>query len=217
MSNSDQTVYSLKLKYKILNTDRDLELFPAKIIVDHVLGPIKCYRIIALREFTLIDGTTVKQGEVGGYVSSEHNLSQSGNCWIDKTSYVIRKGKLFDNVLMKNNSTYTGFHSETVTDSSGVEVSPLYGNDIFSENELIETPAKVEIDNDIIEKKLKLEELYPPEVRAQQKIKNDFMKYKLKDNFSVSSEFITKQESADNVLKSFSGMNEFYVIKDFNV
>ena len=35
------------------------------------------YRIRALKDFG-----SVKKGELGGYVSGEHNLSQYGSCWI---------------------------------------------------------------------------------------------------------------------------------------
>ena len=35
------------------------------------------YRIKALKNFS-----DVSKGDIGGYVSSYHNLSQSGNCWV---------------------------------------------------------------------------------------------------------------------------------------
>ena len=35
------------------------------------------HRIKALKDFG-----NVKKGELGGYVESEHNLSQEGNCWV---------------------------------------------------------------------------------------------------------------------------------------
>ncbi len=206
-------------KYQILNSDKDLLLFPPKVLVDYELGPITCYRIIALKDFTLIDGSKVRQGEIGGYVESENNLSQNGSCWIDKTSAVIHKGKLFDNVIMTDNSIFTGCGELSVIDKDGVEVVPRYGDVKISENDIIEfnPPKVVEDYKDVIKTKIELEEKYPPEVRAKQKIKNDFMKSKLNGKNSCLSNFITKEESTENILNSFSGMNEVYVVLDFNV
>ena len=52
------------------------------------------YRIRALKDFS-----DVKRGELGGWVSSEDNLSQEGNCWI------YNEAKCMDNAKMYNNST----------------------------------------------------------------------------------------------------------------
>ena len=35
------------------------------------------FRVIALKDFRL-----VKKGEIGGFIESEKNLSQSGNAWV---------------------------------------------------------------------------------------------------------------------------------------
>ena len=52
------------------------------------------YRIRALKDFS-----DVKKGDLGGWVSSEDNLSQEGNCWI------YNEAKCMDNAKMYNNST----------------------------------------------------------------------------------------------------------------
>lgn len=42
------------------------------------------YRIRALKDFG-----SIKKGDLGGIVSGEHNLSQSGNCWIHPPAFVV--------------------------------------------------------------------------------------------------------------------------------
>lgn len=51
------------------------------------------YRIEALKDFN-----DVKKGEYGGFVESEDNLSQDGNCW------VYGNAKLFDKSVVKDNA-----------------------------------------------------------------------------------------------------------------
>ena len=57
-------------------------------------GERTLYRIRALKDFA-----NVKKGDLGGWVSSENNLSQEGNCWI------YNEAKCMDNAKMYNNST----------------------------------------------------------------------------------------------------------------
>ena len=49
------------------------------------------YRIRALKDFS-----DVKAGDLGGYVESENNLSQFGNCWIYNKAKVFDKSKVYD-------------------------------------------------------------------------------------------------------------------------
>ena len=46
-------------------------------------GGIKLSRIKALRDFG-----NVKKGELGGYISSEKNLSHYGTCWVSDNAQV---------------------------------------------------------------------------------------------------------------------------------
>lgn len=61
------------------------------------------YRIRALKDFS-----DVKKGDIGGYVESEKNLSQEGNCWIYDNAVacdnaVVRDNSIVhDNVMVKN-------------------------------------------------------------------------------------------------------------------
>lgn len=53
------------------------------------------YRIRALRSFG-----NVKEGDIGGYVESEENLSHDGNCWIYDDAKVSGNAKIFGNAIV---------------------------------------------------------------------------------------------------------------------
>ena len=55
------------------------------------------YRIKALRDFN-----DVKKGDIGGYVESESNLSQLGDCWI------YDNAKVYDNAVVVGNAQVCG-------------------------------------------------------------------------------------------------------------
>ena len=40
------------------------------------------YRIRALKDFELLDGTIIHAGDLGGWVEKEDNLSQEGSAWV---------------------------------------------------------------------------------------------------------------------------------------
>lgn len=62
-------------KYKIVNETR-------------VIDGKTVYRIEALKSFGHI-----KKGEIGGFVESYDNLSQEGNCWIEKIAMYMKMQK----------------------------------------------------------------------------------------------------------------------------
>lgn len=61
------------------------------------------YRIIALKDFG-----DIKAGDFGGFVESENNLSQRGNCWIDGRAKVYRGAKVFYNAQISGNAQILG-------------------------------------------------------------------------------------------------------------
>ena len=63
------------------------------------IGGIKLYRIKALIDFenSIMD---VKKGDLGGYIESEENLSQEGNCWIDCDAIVCAKARVIENAIV---------------------------------------------------------------------------------------------------------------------
>lgn len=77
-------------KYKILKNEKND--FCGKTL----------YRIKALKDFTLIDGTEIKAGDLGGYVQSRKNLSQRGSCWICENAYVFDNARVYGNAMVSD-------------------------------------------------------------------------------------------------------------------
>lgn len=57
------------------------------------------HRIKALKDFG-----NVKKGELGGYVESERNLSQEGNCWVCGNAKVYDNAWVFGNAKVYGNA-----------------------------------------------------------------------------------------------------------------
>ena len=56
------------------------------------IGDRKIYRIEALKDFS-----NVKKGDKGGFIESEDNLSQIGDCWIYDDAMVYGNAKIYGN------------------------------------------------------------------------------------------------------------------------
>ncbi len=61
------------------------------------------YRIEALKDFG-----DVKKGDKGGYVESEKNLSQKGNCWIYDNAKVFGRAVIYDDAKVFGNAKIYG-------------------------------------------------------------------------------------------------------------
>lgn len=59
------------------------------------------HRIKALKDFG-----NVKKGEPGGYVESEHNLSQEGDCWVYGNAEVYDNARVYGNAWVCGNADY---------------------------------------------------------------------------------------------------------------
>ncbi len=57
------------------------------------------YRIKALKSFS-----NVKEGDLGGYVESEDNLSQKDNCWIYDNAKVYNNAEVYEDAKIFNNA-----------------------------------------------------------------------------------------------------------------
>ena len=77
--------------------NKKYELIKSKSIVTN--DGVVLYRIKALKDFC-----DVKAGDIGGYVESEDNLSQEGNCWIFGDAIVKGKAKVLDNATAIGNA-----------------------------------------------------------------------------------------------------------------
>ena len=56
------------------------------------------YQIKALKDFG-----KVKKGDLGGYIASEDNLSQTGNCWVFQNAMVSGNAKVLENAEIRGN------------------------------------------------------------------------------------------------------------------
>lgn len=63
----------------------------------------KLYRIVAIKWFN-----DVCCGALGGFVESENNLSQQGNCWIYDDAKVYENAKVLDDAVVADNSEVYG-------------------------------------------------------------------------------------------------------------
>ena len=79
-------------------------------------GGIKLYRIEALKDFS-----NVKKGDKGGFVESEDNLSQKGNCWIYHTAKVMDNAVVCGDALISDNAV--------VCDNAGIHDSAAVYDD----------------------------------------------------------------------------------------
>ncbi len=83
---------------------------------------ITLYRIQAVKDFA-----DVKTGELGGYIASENNLSQDGNCW------VYNYAKVYDNALVTGNAKIFDraniFGFATISESAMIyDLAMIYGH-----------------------------------------------------------------------------------------
>ena len=61
------------------------------------------YRIRALRDFS-----DVKAGDLGGWIESEKNLSQTGNCWIYDDAVAMEDAEVKDDATVGSHAVVSG-------------------------------------------------------------------------------------------------------------
>lgn len=88
------------------------------------------YRIRALKTIST-NLMLVQEGELGGFVESEFNLAQEGNCWIGDNAVVFKNARVYDNAIIRGHSYIYGnarvFHNATIQDSSCSNSTWIYG------------------------------------------------------------------------------------------
>ena len=103
----------------------------------------KLYRIEALKDFS-----DVKKGEKGGFVESEDNLSQNGNCWIYDDAKVFDNASVFGNAIVGENACIKDnarvFENAIVSGNAKIYgYAKIYGNALIYENAIVCENAKV--------------------------------------------------------------------------
>lgn len=66
------------------------------------------YQIQAVRDFTTSAGNAVKKGDLGGFVSGEHNLCHEGNCWVANNAKVKDQACVYENAYISDNVEICG-------------------------------------------------------------------------------------------------------------
>lgn len=80
------------------------------------------FRIKALKDFG-----NVKKGDIGGYIQSENNLSQFGDCWIYDNAVVRDNAKIYNNAVICDNARVCN-NARIWGDSKILNYSQVYGN-----------------------------------------------------------------------------------------
>ena len=95
------------------------------------------YRVKALKDFN-----DVKNGDIGGYIQSENNLSQYGDCWIYDNAVVIGKAIVCDNARVHNNAQVCD--NAIVRDNVQVwDNAQIYGNAYLHDNAKVSGNARI--------------------------------------------------------------------------
>jgi len=114
------------VKYQILKNDTITIKHPKKGL------PLKLYRIIALKKFS-VQGHTIREQEIGGYIQNEKNLSQYDDSWVSQF------GKVYDNVVLTD--SFVGhdaqvFENAQITNSKITGKVRVWGTSKITESEL---------------------------------------------------------------------------------
>lgn len=105
------------MKYKL--TDETKEWFELTL-----------HRIQALRDFELSDGTVIHNGDIGGWIEKESNLSQSDCCWVYGNAEVCGDAQVYDNAEVYGDAqvydnAYIGKNANIQATSDYMTISPV--------------------------------------------------------------------------------------------
>src|SRR5574344_2442999 len=113
-------------KYEL--TEEVKEYFNKKCII---------HRIKALKDFG-----NVKKGELGGFVESEDNLSQDGNCWIYDDARVVDNARVSGNAMVCDKAVLLA-NAQVYDDAKVYDNAEVYGDALVSDNARVFDYAKV--------------------------------------------------------------------------
>lgn len=105
----------------------------------------KLYRIRALKDFES-HGRKIRKGDLGGWVESEENLSQRGNCWVFDQSEVYGNSRVYEDAIIRNDSIIRDnaqIHGNAhISDCDVNDNANIYG-DFYANRSSIESNANI--------------------------------------------------------------------------
>ena len=113
------------------------------------------YQIVALKDFG-----NVKKGKLGGWIESEYNLSQEGDCWVYENAKVYGKARVFDNAkvfwdaeIYGNAFVYGDAHifgsAKVCGSARACENASLYIDNIFSKGSFVGSDKELKEQDDL--------------------------------------------------------------------
>jgi hypothetical protein len=98
------------------------------------IAGVTVYQIEAIKDFG-----SVREGDLGGWLEREHNLSQEGNCWVSENAIVYGNAVVYGNAEVYGNALVYGYAwvSENAIVYGNARVSEnaeVYGNAVVSES-----------------------------------------------------------------------------------
>jgi hypothetical protein len=124
-------------KYHLL-TDRHISIKHPITKQNITLSQIEAARDITDQEGKII----VHEGELGGYIASEHNLSQEGSCWVDINSRVADQAKIYENAYIKYSTVFGNaqiYGNAFLNESGASGDAQIYGNAIVTDSSVYDT------------------------------------------------------------------------------
>lgn len=112
--------------------EKKYELTNETVTIDN--GEVLLHRIKATKDFG-----AVEKGDIGGWVESDQNLSQEGDCWIYDDAKVYGNARIFDSVRVYDEARVYGntraFNNSDICGNAKVyENASVYGNSTISDN-----------------------------------------------------------------------------------
>lgn len=101
---------------------------------DHLL-----HRIVALKDIEINENIKISKGELGGFVESEENLSQEGNCWLDGHEHYLAvaygNAKILDDAYVDGETIV--YDNAEIGGNAKIVDSKIGGNCIVEDIEII--------------------------------------------------------------------------------
>jgi len=122
------------MKYELIDIDKNSNEYA------HGLR----YRVKALRDFS-----DIKAGDVGGFVTSEHNLSQNGDCWVYDDAKMFDNSEIHNDAKMHNNSEMHN-NSKMLNNSEMFDSSKMHNNSKMYDSSKMYDNSKMRVNSEML-------------------------------------------------------------------